>query len=196
GELACRHVGRIDDVDATIVGEEQRGAAPMRGAAEGAAVAVADGGRPAAVPQRNPADPGAGGDEQRLLELVERQRRMARAVAERSFGNLEAATEAARAPAVERREQRIIPHALQQLRLGGLRHDENLRVALPGQSSVQLAPPSGPIFQISADHFFGGRMRSRGWAELYDWRLDRDSATPVFRQIYAQVRAAVLARTL
>ena len=32
-------------------------------------------------------------------------------------------------------------------------------------------------------------MRSRGWAELYDWRLDRDSATPVFRQIYAQVRA-------
>ena len=37
-------------------------------------------------------------------------------------------------------------------------------------------------------------MRSRGWAELYDWRLDRDSAPPVFRQIYAQVRASTAAR--
>src|SRR5262249_58214483 len=42
-ELARRRIGRIDDVDAAIVGEEQRGAAPMRGAAEGAAVAAAHG---------------------------------------------------------------------------------------------------------------------------------------------------------
>src|SRR5262245_56458116 len=128
GELARRHIGRVDDVDAAIVGEEQRGAAPMRGAAEGAAVAAADGRRPAAVPQRNAADPGAGGDEQRLLELVERQRRVTRAIAERSFRDLEAETEAARAAAVERREQRVVPHALQQLGLGGFGHDLNLRL--------------------------------------------------------------------
>src|SRR5260221_1585597 len=153
-ELARRHIGRIDDVDAAIVGEEEGGVAAMRGAAEGAAVAATNGGRPAAVPQRNPADPGAGGDEQRFLELVEWQRRMARAIAERSFGDLEAETEAARAPAVERREQRIVPHALQQLDLGGLAHHVNFRVALAGQPSVQLAPPSGPICKITADHFF------------------------------------------
>jgi len=35
-----------------------------------------------------------------------------------------------------------------------------------------------------------------GWAELYDWRLDRESAVPIFRQIYAQIRAAVLSRAL
>jgi GntR family transcriptional regulator/MocR family aminotransferase len=35
-----------------------------------------------------------------------------------------------------------------------------------------------------------------GWAELYDWRLDRGSAVPVFRQIYMQVRGAVLSRVL
>jgi hypothetical protein len=128
GELARRRIGRVDDVDAAIVGEEQRGAAPLRGAAEGAAVAAARGGRPDAVPQRNPADPGARADEQRLLELVERHRRMARAIAERSFRDLEAETEAPRAAAVERREQRVVPHALQQFRLSGLAHHANFRL--------------------------------------------------------------------
>src|SRR5262249_44783062 len=184
GELARRHLGRVDDVDAAIVGEEQCGAAPMRSAAEGAAVAVADGGRPAAVPQRNPADPGARGDEQRLLELVERQRRVARAIAERSFRDLEAKTETPRAPAVERREQRIVPHALQQLGLGGFGHHQNLRLRFRANLAFNWPHEVVQFAKSRQTTFFGGPMRSRGWAELYDWRLDRGSATPVFRQIY------------
>jgi GntR family transcriptional regulator/MocR family aminotransferase len=35
-------------------------------------------------------------------------------------------------------------------------------------------------------------MRSEGWAELYLWRLDRSTGTPLFRQIYTQIRTAVL----
>src|SRR5258708_31088453 len=68
-ELARRHIGRIDDVDAAIVGEEQRGVAAMRGAAEGAAVAATHGGRPAAGPQRNPACPRPRRDDTRRREL-------------------------------------------------------------------------------------------------------------------------------
>jgi GntR family transcriptional regulator / MocR family aminotransferase len=39
-------------------------------------------------------------------------------------------------------------------------------------------------------------MRSAGWANLHDWQLDRRSTTPVFRQIYMQVRSAVLGGVL
>jgi GntR family transcriptional regulator / MocR family aminotransferase len=39
-------------------------------------------------------------------------------------------------------------------------------------------------------------MTSRGWADLYAWRLDRASRTPLARQIYMQVRSAVLAGAL
>src|ERR1700750_406073 len=35
-------------------------------------------------------------------------------------------------------------------------------------------------------------MRSEGWAELNPWRLDRSTGTPLFRQIYTQIRNAVL----
>jgi GntR family transcriptional regulator / MocR family aminotransferase len=35
-------------------------------------------------------------------------------------------------------------------------------------------------------------MTSRGWADLYAWQLDRASRTPLTRQIYMQVRSAVM----
>jgi len=39
-------------------------------------------------------------------------------------------------------------------------------------------------------------MPSPGWADLYAWQLDRGSGTPLTRQIYMQVRAAVLSGAL
>ena len=39
-------------------------------------------------------------------------------------------------------------------------------------------------------------MRSAGWGDLHDWQVDRQSAIPLFRQIYMQVRSAALAGAL
>lgn len=39
-------------------------------------------------------------------------------------------------------------------------------------------------------------MRSAGWGNLYGWRIDRRSAAPLSRQIYMQVRTAVLGGAL
>jgi GntR family transcriptional regulator / MocR family aminotransferase len=39
-------------------------------------------------------------------------------------------------------------------------------------------------------------MTSRGWADLYAWQLDRASRTPLTRQIYMQVRSAMLSGAL
>ena len=40
------------------------------------------------------------------------------------------------------------------------------------------------------------RRWSHGWADLYAWQLDRTSRTPLSRQIYMQVRTAVLSGAL
>jgi GntR family transcriptional regulator / MocR family aminotransferase len=39
-------------------------------------------------------------------------------------------------------------------------------------------------------------MPSPGWADLYGWQLERAGGAPLFRQIYAQVRSAVLSGAL
>jgi len=39
-------------------------------------------------------------------------------------------------------------------------------------------------------------MKSHGWADLYAWQLDRGSRTPLTRQIYMQVRSAILSGAL
>src|SRR5271155_4745305 len=42
----------------------------------------------------------------------------------------------------------------------------------------------------------GGGRPEAGWAALYAWQVDRASAVPIFRQIYLELRAAILARRL
>src|SRR5580704_18831770 len=39
-------------------------------------------------------------------------------------------------------------------------------------------------------------MQSQGWADLYPWAVKRSAATPLFRQIYAQIRSAALSGDL
>jgi GntR family transcriptional regulator/MocR family aminotransferase len=39
-------------------------------------------------------------------------------------------------------------------------------------------------------------MRAEGWADIYDWQVDRAAAMPLFRQIYQQVSWGILGRTL
>jgi len=39
-------------------------------------------------------------------------------------------------------------------------------------------------------------MRGGGWADLYAWQVDRTSAVPLFRQVYLQIRSAIVSRTL
>jgi GntR family transcriptional regulator/MocR family aminotransferase len=39
-------------------------------------------------------------------------------------------------------------------------------------------------------------MRSPGWADLYAWQVDRASGIPLFRQVYLQIRSAIMSRTL
>ncbi len=38
--------------------------------------------------------------------------------------------------------------------------------------------------------------RGSGWAELYAWQVERGQATPLFRQLYLQIRSAILTLTL
>ena len=39
-------------------------------------------------------------------------------------------------------------------------------------------------------------MRAPGWADLYAWEVDRGSGTPLFRQVYLEIRSAILSQRL
>ena len=39
-------------------------------------------------------------------------------------------------------------------------------------------------------------MPAEGWSELYAWQVERASGTPLFRQLYLQIRQAILAQRL
>ena len=39
-------------------------------------------------------------------------------------------------------------------------------------------------------------MAVAGWADLYAWHVDRAIDTPLFRQVYVQIRSAILSRSL
>jgi GntR family transcriptional regulator / MocR family aminotransferase len=39
-------------------------------------------------------------------------------------------------------------------------------------------------------------MPPSGWAELYAWQVERDNGTPLFRQVYLEIRSAILSRRL
>ena len=39
-------------------------------------------------------------------------------------------------------------------------------------------------------------MTEPGWADLHAWQIDRDNGTPLFRQLYLQVRGAILSQSL
>jgi hypothetical protein len=67
------------------------------------------------LPKRETRKPDPCSDKERFFKLGKRQRRVARFIRERAFVHVEAHSEAARSPAVERLEQRIIPGALQQV---------------------------------------------------------------------------------
>src|SRR5437764_10112726 len=67
-------------------------------------------------------------------------------------------------------------------------------------SSALLDRQNGPVLSIAADHFPAATdpmsTTSQDWADLYAWQLDRASRTPLARQIYMQVRSAVLSGAL
>jgi GntR family transcriptional regulator / MocR family aminotransferase len=62
----------------------------------------------------------------------------------------------------------------------------------------QVVLSKGPLDASAADHSAetGLKERRRSWASLYAWQLTRDGDAPLFRQIYAQLRAAILAQDL
>ena len=65
------------------------------------------------------------------------------------------------------------------------------------EPSSLLDRQDGPLSFAPADQLqLVFPVTLRGWADLYVWQLDRASRTPLTRQIYMQVRSAVLSGAL
>src|ERR1700761_4630378 len=63
--------------------------------------------------------------------------------------------------------------------------------------NVGVVLSKGPLYTNAAYHSERGlKERQRSWANLYAWQLTRSGDAPLFRQIYAQLRAAILAQDL
>src|SRR5262249_20642304 len=105
-QLAPRDVG-IKDIEPFVVGKEQRGVAarPCRWECAAAATTMGRGRRQ--TPEGESGEPSARADQQRFLQLAQRDGPMRGLVAEGPLGHLEAETKPPRASAVEGLEQRV-----------------------------------------------------------------------------------------
>jgi hypothetical protein len=62
------------------------------------------------------------------------------------------------------------------------------------EASIDMVLAEGPILLKAADHWRPAvrdeetGMRAEGWAEMYEWRVDRAAAMPLFHQIYQQAQ--------
>jgi GntR family transcriptional regulator / MocR family aminotransferase len=69
-----------------------------------------------------------------------------------------------------------------------------------GWHSVTVVCQQDPLVLVSAYHYSqptGDEMKSRqSWAELYAFEVNRADNTPLFRQLYQQLRSAILSRQL
>src|SRR6516165_2935405 len=99
----------FDEIKPVVVGQEQRGVAagPCRREGTATSARVRCGRRQ--IPERKSSESGARTDQQRFLELGQRDGRVRGLVAERALLHFEAETETPGAPAVERLEQRVAP---------------------------------------------------------------------------------------
>src|SRR5262249_43604939 len=117
-QLARRDIG-IKDIEAFVVGEEQRGVAagPCRWECAAAAPTAAIQRGRGQVPEGESGESSARADQQRFLQLAQGDRPVRGLVAKRALPHLEAETEPPRAPAIEGLEQRVGPGQVQQFRL-------------------------------------------------------------------------------